>query len=142
MMIANIDDETGDAAAAGERYREALAILEEQLGPEHPDVALCLVNYATLFIGLERYAEAVAPLERATRILDALEGVQTAEVEAHWILAQTLLESGGDRARALEEARGALKTLAEGDAGREDTIAEIRAWLAEHDGGAAGAAPG
>ncbi|MCA9663448.1 MAG: tetratricopeptide repeat protein, partial [Myxococcales bacterium] len=142
MMIANIDDETGDAAAAGERYREALAILEEQLGPEHPDVALCLVNYATLFTGLKRYAEAVAPLERATRILDALEGVQVAEVEAHWILAQALLGSGGDRARAVEEARGALKVLAEGDAGREDTVAEIKAWLAENDVGAVEAPPG
>ena len=39
-------------------YRQALAILEKALGPEHPNVATCLENYAGLLLKMDRLEEA------------------------------------------------------------------------------------
>ena len=49
-------------------YQRALAIREKALGPEHPDVALSLENYAELLRKTDRNAEAEKLEERARAI--------------------------------------------------------------------------
>jgi hypothetical protein len=46
--LAAIHHARGDALAAERLYRRALAIKEQALGPEHPDVALTLHNLGVL----------------------------------------------------------------------------------------------
>jgi tetratricopeptide (TPR) repeat protein len=61
----------GDAARLGEAealLREALAINEKLLGPDHPDVALNLNNLGLLETDAGRLAQAEPLIERALRI--------------------------------------------------------------------------
>jgi hypothetical protein len=50
-------------------YRRALAILEIHDGPDHPDVATTLLNYAGLLRQVKRKGEAQRLEERARAIL-------------------------------------------------------------------------
>jgi hypothetical protein len=52
----------GQHTKAEPLHQRALAIKERALGPEHPDVATCLENYASLLRKMDRPEEA-APLE-------------------------------------------------------------------------------
>ncbi len=49
-------------------YERALAIVEKSLGPEHPDVATSLENYALLLRKISRRAEAAKMNARAKAI--------------------------------------------------------------------------
>jgi hypothetical protein len=49
-------------------YKRSLAIWEKALGPEHPNVAICLENYAVLLNKMGRGAEA-EPLEARARAI-------------------------------------------------------------------------
>jgi hypothetical protein len=49
-------------------YQRALAIWEKALGPEHPDVATSLENYAALLRKLDRTAEAETMEVRAKAV--------------------------------------------------------------------------
>src|SRR6266481_115913 len=51
-------------------YHRALAIWEKALGPEHPDVASCLGNYAGMLRNMGRSEEA-EPLEARARAIRA-----------------------------------------------------------------------
>ncbi len=51
-------------------YQRSLAIWENALGPEHPDVAASLENYAALLRMLNRVAEAVT-LEVRAKVIRA-----------------------------------------------------------------------
>jgi hypothetical protein len=51
-------------------FERALGILETTLGPEHPDVASCLENYASLLRNMGRSQEA-EPLESHARAIRA-----------------------------------------------------------------------
>jgi len=52
------------------RYRRALAIVEKALGPEHPDVATVLENYAA-FLRKTNRAAVAQELEARARIIRA-----------------------------------------------------------------------
>ena len=54
--------------------RDALAIREDALGPEHPDTATALNNLANLFRDQGDYAEARPLLECALAILEKARG--------------------------------------------------------------------
>jgi tetratricopeptide (TPR) repeat protein len=58
----------GQYAQAEPLYRRALAIKEKALGPEHPNVATTLANYADLLRKLDRTAEAETMEARAKAI--------------------------------------------------------------------------
>jgi tetratricopeptide (TPR) repeat protein len=60
----------GDYGAAVPLLKRALAILEKALGPDHPDVARCLSNLATIYRNQARYAEAESLFIRALAILE------------------------------------------------------------------------
>ena len=51
-------------------YKRALVIFEKALGPEHPNVAICLENYAALLRKMGRGTEA-APLEARAQAIRA-----------------------------------------------------------------------
>ena len=48
----------GDYASAEPSFQRAMAVLEQVLGPDHPQVAPCLGNYAMLFRATNRIPEA------------------------------------------------------------------------------------
>ncbi len=58
----------GRYAEAEPHYQRALAILEKVLGPEHPDVATSLENYAALLRETEREDQAKEMEARAKAI--------------------------------------------------------------------------
>ena len=58
----------GNYAEAAPLYRRSLAILEKALGPEHPNVAQSLENYAALLRETGRADEAAAMEARAKAI--------------------------------------------------------------------------
>ncbi len=61
-------DDAGDYRDAEGPYTQALALRENALGPEHPDVAESLNNLAELYRAQGRYAEAELLYERALAI--------------------------------------------------------------------------
>lgn len=75
MVTANKAYEQGDYARAETLYRRALEVLEKAQGPEHPNVAEVLENYAGLLRKMNREAEA-----------------EKLEARAHAIRAQHALE--------------------------------------------------
>jgi tetratricopeptide (TPR) repeat protein len=68
-------------ALAEQLYQRALCIWEQQLGPEHPDVAEILDNLANLYRKQGRYAEAEPLYQRALHIREQMgaEHPETAE---------------------------------------------------------------
>ncbi len=58
----------GNYAEAAPLYQRSLAILEKALGPEHPNVAQSLENYAALLRKTGRADEAAEKEARATTI--------------------------------------------------------------------------
>ena len=67
--LANLYQAMGRYAEAEPLYRRSLAILEKQLGPDHPDVAASLNSLASLYQAMGRYAEA-EPLYRRSLAIE------------------------------------------------------------------------
>ncbi len=68
--LAAIDQASGRTAAAEHGYRRTLALKEELLGAEHPEVALVANNLATLLSRLDRGPEAAKLYHRALAIME------------------------------------------------------------------------
>ena len=136
-MVATGLDNLGSALQGLERYEEARPLHEravpiwEKLGDGHPDLAISLKDLARALIGLERHRDAVVALERSVSIFNSLEIDPAERGQARFLLAQSLVRSGGDPARATELARQARADYQEaGDKSREQ-LSAVDAWLAE-----------
>ncbi len=68
--LALLYHDLGNYAEAAPLYRRALAIYEKALGPEHPDVAQSLENYAALLRKTGR-ADEVEELEARAKAIRA-----------------------------------------------------------------------
>jgi tetratricopeptide (TPR) repeat protein len=68
LLLGVIYQAQGNYAEAEPLYRRSLAILERALGPEHPDVAQSLENYAALLRETGRADEAAEMEARAKAI--------------------------------------------------------------------------
>lgn len=123
----------GEYDVALDMFTRSLAIREKALGPSHPEVGSVLVSLADLQIRQGHDAEALPLLERAIAIYDDTQGEQLNEGEARWLLARALVATAGDQARALEQARLARNQAFTSD--DTETLADIDAWLAAHEGG-------
>lgn len=134
INLANVLEDTGAHAEARRLYGRALAIREKTLGPDHPEVAASLSLLGIVNLDAKRPADALPLLERAVAILDAHDGVQPGEFEAHQALAYALVAAHGDRARALAEARRARDGFREAGEVQAEALAEIERWLVEHAG--------
>jgi tetratricopeptide (TPR) repeat protein len=69
-VLALLYDGQRQYAKAEPLYQRALAIREKARGPEHPDMATCLENYAVLLRNMGR-AEEAAPLDDRARAIRA-----------------------------------------------------------------------
>ena len=75
-------DDRAQYAEAEPLYRRALAILEQALGPEHPDTANSLNNLAGLYQNQGRYGEAEPLLVRALAIREKALGPEHPDTAA------------------------------------------------------------
>jgi tetratricopeptide (TPR) repeat protein len=73
-------DERARFSEAEPLYQWALAIAEQALGPEHPDVGTCLNNLAVLYYKQGKYAEAEPLYERALAITEKALGPKHPDV--------------------------------------------------------------
>lgn len=121
----------GNATRALDNQRQALAI-DEKSGPDHADLARDLTGMGNALLALRRPADAVAPLERARALRDALSGDPFVAAETAFSLARALWESGRERARALAIAKEARERLhrSEGRSGR--LAAQMDPWIRTH----------
>ena len=67
--LASYYQEQGEVGKAEDQYKRALTLKEQVSGPEHPDVAMILHNYAGLLREANRYQEAENLSARANAIL-------------------------------------------------------------------------
>jgi hypothetical protein len=107
----------------------AIAIKEGRLGPEHIELASLLANLGHIELLRGRPHEALVVLERALAIYENFDGTQNYEIMTHFLLARALVETGGDRTRALAEAEKTREAFARA---QDDDLAAVEAWLAEH----------
>jgi serine/threonine-protein kinase len=126
----------GRALLAAGRKGEALAAQERtvrsgtvSLGPEHPMMGYAHEGLGEAQFALDRTTEAVASFERAIALfekgrIDALELARS-----RLGLAQSLVASGGDRARAIASAARAQVEFAALRVRGRDGLAEVNAWL-------------
>lgn len=118
-------------------YQErALAIREQALGPDHPQIAYPLTGLGQALLGQREPADALAHLERALSIRSSDEGEPTQLAKTRFVLARALwdapADAGRDRARALELAELARSVYAEAGEKSTKELAEVEAWLREH----------
>jgi serine/threonine protein kinase/tetratricopeptide (TPR) repeat protein len=113
------------------RYQRALAI-REKTQPENPGLSIPLTGIGEVHLAQAEPHEALAPLERAVRLIESKkEKVDPAIVaDSHFALARALGALGreGPRARSLaERSREALTRL-----GHPPELARVESWLVAH----------
>ena len=124
----------GRHAEARDAATRSLAILERESDPNGIWVTFPLRTLGLAHLATGRFDDALAPLERAVTIREALQVRPLRLAELHFPLARAVLATGGDRARALGLAR-----LARGEYDKVATLplieldrAEVDRWLAAH----------
>jgi hypothetical protein len=124
--------------AAG-KYDDAIAELEhgipgieEQVGPDHPAVAVALRYLGSLRIKRGHPGDAIAELERAVTIDEnALGPDSVGTAGCRFVLAQALWDSGRDHKRARSLAEQARAVVA-ADPTLAADLASVDEWLAGH----------
>ena len=106
--LAELLQDSGCYTEAEPLYRQALAIRETVLGPEHCDVAGGLNNLAMLLRATGRYAQAEPVYRRALAIYEAALGAQHPDVAASLNNLAVLLRATGRYAEAEPLYRRAL----------------------------------
>jgi tetratricopeptide (TPR) repeat protein len=126
--IANIVSVQGRHADAQRMLERAVAIAEAAEGPEHPTTAIMLRNLADVHHQAGDDAAALPLVERAVAIFDRHEGEQEGEPGGRFLLAKSLMATGGNPDRALLEATKALAQYR--SASNAEKIEHVEAWLA------------
>ena len=106
--------DAGDNAAARAHYQRALELREKVRGPDHPDVAMSLINLATIDLALGRDAEALVLDERAYAIRLAALGPEHPETAQALTNVGIAALSAGDRPRAHEALTRSIALLERG----------------------------
>ena len=130
---------TGLVYANLSEYRKALeyihksmTIWEKALGSNHPDIAWSLRELGYIYIHQGRYKEALNPLER----LVALCSVRTCEADPHGLgliaLARALVETKGDKQRAIKLARQSEEIFAKSPKRFDNELKKVKSWLARY----------
>jgi len=131
--LAIVHSKHGDYAQALALQAKAFAIWERSLGPDHPNTAMSLAILGDIHLARRQHDEALTAYERALAIFERHEGTQHGELSARFLVAKLLVETGGDRERALALARSAREGFHMlGDSGAQD-VAEVDAWLEQHE---------
>jgi hypothetical protein len=114
-------------------YRRSLQIREDRLGKKHIQIVFSLDGLASAHRCLGEPKRAIPLLERALELLEGVPGREVDVAELRFDLARDMWHARRSRAQAKRYAEQALESLAATDAER---AAEVRAWLAQLDGGA------
>ena len=91
-------------------YQRALAIVEQQLGPDHPDTATSLNNLAVLYESMGRYGEAESLYQRALAIVEQQLGPDHPDTASSLNNLAVLYWGQGDRASSLAYFQKSLAT--------------------------------
>ncbi|MDQ3336074.1 MAG: serine/threonine-protein kinase [Myxococcota bacterium] len=130
--IARLATERKRPADALPLYERAMAIDEKHLGLEHPQLGYHLQGLATAYADLGRPKDAIAAATRALEVFERA-GVVTARVaETRMVLAEALVASRGDRARARAEAERALAFFQKEPTQYAEWVTYATGWLREH----------
>ncbi len=111
-------------------FERAAAIYEKTVGKQHQDYATLLLELGRTLLAAGK--PAVDPLERAMAVLDESRAGADARGRVRFHLARALVESGGDRRRAVELAREGETLLETAERPDAETLAQLKAWLREH----------
>jgi eukaryotic-like serine/threonine-protein kinase len=106
-----------------------LAIREQALGSEHPDLAHPLVGLARIALARGRPADAAALAERAVKVRGDGDAPGGDVAEARFVLARALWDASRERPRALALAEQAREAYREAGDGKAMELAEVEAWL-------------
>ena len=142
VVLTNLGDVAlaeGKLAEARRLHERALALMEKAGDPKNTLLAYPLTALAKIALAEARPADAIAPAERAAKLRKEGKIRPEAEAESRFVLARALWRApaarGGDRARALAEARAALALYDRSTADVAEARAEVDAWLAAHTAG-------
>ncbi len=133
MMTAGAEDTLGYVLQRGgalqeavDHHRRALALREKNLGPKHPTLRYPLAHMGRAQLARGMNAEALTLLERAY----ALPPSEPAMIaEGAFLLAQTLVATGGDTARALALATEAREGFVKVQ--QLEDVERVERWLRE-----------
>jgi eukaryotic-like serine/threonine-protein kinase len=128
--LALVHTKLGDLEQALVLHSRALALWEQAVGPQHPSMASSLCMLGDTHIAQARPSEALAAYERAVAIYELHDGIQPNEYEARFVLGKLLVETGGDRARALSQVQMARDGFGELGEGKVEALAAVDAWIA------------
>jgi tetratricopeptide (TPR) repeat protein len=121
----------GDARGALATYERSVAVLEKALGKDHPYVADPLTGLGRCELALGRAAAALAPLERALAMRAGDGDTDHNLAETRMALAEAIVATGGDRARARTLLEAARKAYASYGDKRKQELVEVEAALAK-----------
>src|SRR4029077_7294544 len=126
--LARMAVERGKPGAAIPPHPPALASDERRLGKDHPQLAFHLSGLGKAYLELHRPADAVPVLARAVELWtkSAIDPNRMGETEM--LLAEAIADSGGDRAKAHEQAAAALALFEHMQPPNAEWIAYIKAW--------------
>ncbi len=122
--------EQGQFSEALEQLQAGLAVMEQTLGPQHPQLAFPRIGLARIALAQEDFVAAREHAEQAVSIRESTDVAPVDLAEGHFVLAQALWPDPTSRPRARQlarEARDAYERL-----GRQEPLARVDAWLAEH----------
>lgn len=127
--LAEFDRRAGRCTEAVAAYEQVLRVFTQRLGPSHPYLAYPEVGIGRCALDQREYARAVRLLESGLARM-SVQGVfaPADSAETRFALAQALVASGGDHARARQLANEALASL--GTTGSDATLRRtIEVWL-------------
>ena len=114
------------------QYQQALKILQDTLGEDHPSLAYPLVGLTRIHLEQREPGMARECAERAISILTANGTTHEKLAEAQFLLARTLWHEPTRRAQARALATQARDDFAASGRARKDELTEAEQWLAEH----------
>ena len=122
----------GELHAAQAEAELALSVFRRDLGNEHEKVARTLTTLGQVRFKRKRYARAAVDFEEAVAIYRSAEAEPLDVGEARFGLAQALIHTGGDKARALELAEAARAAFADGGTAWARREATAAAFVKRH----------
>jgi tetratricopeptide (TPR) repeat protein len=131
--VGNVLRGQGRLSEARAHLRRALAAWEQTMGPDHVQAALALVGLARVGLDELDHEDARVHAERALALREANETPPALVAQARFVLARSLWPDPSERDRARALAERARETYATLGAAGEEQLAEVRAWLAEHE---------
>lgn len=120
--------DAGQVRIAFSHYQKAVALQEKSI-PDRPEFGAALTGIGKVYLSRKEWEKAVLYLERALPTYEKIREDSGLQGGPHFALAQALMRSGGDRARArklAEEAQAVWQRC--GDPCRTE-LAAVRKWL-------------